>query len=90
MTIRLEDEPIVLTVPQAARILQVSENHLYSLIAQDLVPHLRFGKLIRIPRWGLLKYIADASGAPLAASLANHQDQSVHAADAKTERDLHG
>jgi excisionase family DNA binding protein len=59
------EEPVVLTVPQAAKLLQVSENHLYSLIAQNAVPHVRLGKLIRIPRWGLLEYIANVSGARL-------------------------
>jgi len=54
--------PIVLTVQQAARLLQVSENHLYGLIAQGVVPHTRFGKLIRIPRWTLMQFIAQSAG----------------------------
>jgi hypothetical protein len=29
------------------------------------VPHLRFGKLIRIPRWVLLRHVADSSGSPI-------------------------
>jgi len=74
------DESPVLTVAQAAKLLQVSENHLYSLIAQNLVPHVRFGKLIRIPRWALLQHLASASGSPLAASqgLAFLPGASVH------------
>ena len=74
------DEPIVYTVPQAAKLLQVSENHLYSLISQDLVPHVRFGKLIRIPRWGLLQFLATASGAPVPVNfdVAIQADQSAH------------
>lgn len=71
------EEQVVLTVAQAAKLLQVSENHLYSLIAQNAVPHVRFGKLIRIPRWGLLQHIAAASGAPLS-ELAIHAESSVH------------
>ena len=59
------EEPVVLTVSQAAKLLQVSENHLYSLISQDAIPHVRFGKLIRVPRWGLLQFLAAQSGAPL-------------------------
>ena len=58
------EEPVVLTIPQAAKLLQVSENHLYTLVAQNAIPHVRFGKLIRIPRWALLQYIAEASGSP--------------------------
>ncbi len=74
------DQDVVLTVPQAAKLLQVSENHLYSLIAQGQIPNTRFGKLIRIPRWGLLQYIAQSSGAPLTAGaeVAFLPDQSVH------------
>ena len=60
-----DDETPVLTVPQAAKLLQMSENTVYSLVAQDAIPHMRFGKLIRIPRWGLMQFIATASGAPL-------------------------
>jgi excisionase family DNA binding protein len=74
------DQPVVLTVPQAAKLLQVSQNHLYSLIAQDMVPHLRFGKLIRIPRWGLLQFIATTSGSPVPVNfdVALSADKSVH------------
>ncbi len=74
------DEPVVLTVRQGAALVQVSENHLYALIARGAVPHVRFGKLIRIPRWGLLQYIATTSGAPLVADdgVALLPAQSVH------------
>ena len=76
---RSADEPFVLTVRQGSAMLQISENHLYSLIARGEVPHLRCGKLIRIPRWGLLQYIAAASGAPLADDgVALLPPQSVH------------
>ena len=75
------EEPVLLTVPQAAKFLQMSENTVYSLCSQNLVPHTRFGKLIRIPRWGLLQYIARTSGAPLPTSheLDVPSIQSVHA-----------
>ncbi len=81
--------PVVLTVQQGCALLQISENHLYSLIAQGVVPHVRFGKLIRIPRWGLLQYIAAASGAPLVddGGVALLPTQSVHVHQAATEVD---
>jgi excisionase family DNA binding protein len=63
-----EEEAALLTVMQTAKLIQVSENHVYGLVAQKAIPHVRFGKLIRIPRWGLLQYIA-ASGVPLPANL---------------------
>jgi excisionase family DNA binding protein len=76
----LAPEPAVLTVQQAAALLQVSENHLYSLIAQRAVPHVRLGKLIRIPRWGLMQQIAAQSSAPLVNgdAVAFPAPQSVH------------
>lgn len=74
------DEPLVYTVAQAARLLQCSENHVYNLCAQSLLPHIRAGKLIRIPRWGLLKFLADQSGVSLelAQLLASGAPSSVH------------
>lgn len=77
---RTAEESVVLTVQQAAALLQVSENHLYSLIGQKAVPHIRLGKLIRIPRWGLLQYIAASSGAPFVDGdgVAFAEPQSVH------------
>lgn len=65
MTLHANDEPLLLTVRQAAKLLQMSVNSVYNLIAQNLIPHVRFGKLIRIPRWALLQYIASASGSPI-------------------------
>jgi excisionase family DNA binding protein len=81
------DEPIVLTVQQAANLLQVSENHLYSLISQNAIPHIRFGKLIRIPRWGLLQYIASSSGVALSddSGVAFPPASSVHVQRPETE-----
>jgi excisionase family DNA binding protein len=81
-----DDEPIVYTVPQAAKLLQVSENHVYSLCSQNLILHKRFGELIRIPRWGLLQYLADSSGAPLP-ELAIRRDQSVHVVQPESRED---
>ena len=76
---------VILTVFQAAEFLQVSENHLYSLVSQNMVPHVRFGKLIRIPLWGLLQYIASASGAPLSPGVAFPPETSVYVQKPDTE-----
>jgi excisionase family DNA binding protein len=83
------EEPLVYTVPQAARLLQVSTNHMYGLVTQGQVPSTRFGKLIRIPRWGLLQYLAAASGAPVPLNLdvAMSAEQSVDGAQAETAED---
>ena len=75
-----DEEPVALTVQQTAKLLQCSDNHVYSLVSQGAIPHMRFGKLIRIPRWGLLQFIASASGAPIPFNfdVALERDQSVH------------
>ena len=81
------EEPVVYTVQQAAKLLQVSENHLYSLIAQDLVPHVRFGKLIRIPRWALMQHISADASLPLNFDVAIQPIPSVHVQQPKGEED---
>jgi excisionase family DNA binding protein len=79
VTSQPDDEQLVFTVSQAAKLLQVSENHIYSLVSQDEIPHVRVGKLIRIPRWGLLQFLASQSGAPLPLNpLASEPTESVH------------
>jgi len=81
-----DDEPIVYTAPQAAKLLQISENQVYLLCNQNVIPHTRFGKLIRIPRWSLLQFLADSSGAPLP-ELAIQRDQSVHVVQPESKED---
>ena len=83
------EEPVLLTVPQAAKLLQMSENTVYSLISQKVIPHTRFGKLIRVPKWGLLQLIAQDSGAPLPTSseLDVRRIRSVHADEPDDEED---
>ena len=75
------EEPVLLKVPQAANLLQTSENTVHSLISQNLIPHTRFGKLIRIPRWGPLQFIAQTSGAPLP-SLSERHAAALQSVDA--------
>jgi excisionase family DNA binding protein len=89
---RAGDDSLVYTVPQAARLLQVSENHLYNLIAQDAIPFTRFGKLIRIPRWALLQFLAESSGAPVPVSfgVALVADESVHVQQPDSKEAGHG
>ena len=56
------DEPVVLlTVEEAARLLRVGRNTCYELIRQHRVPHVRLGRLIRVPRFGLEAWIARES-----------------------------
>ena len=39
-----------LTVPEAAALLRISRNHAYDLVAQGVLPFIRLGRRILIPR----------------------------------------
>ena len=39
-----------LTVPEAAALLRISRNLAYELVAQGVLPSIRLGRRIRIPR----------------------------------------
>ncbi len=54
----------LLTVQEAARALRIGRNKCYELIRQGLIPHVRIGRIIRIPRDGLEAWIARESGLP--------------------------
>ncbi len=50
---------LLLTVEQTSTLLNVSKNTVYSLIQQDIIPHLWLGRSLRVPRFGLERWIAD-------------------------------
>ena len=57
-------DTILLTVPQAARELQLHPISVYRLIGEGRIPHVRYGRSVRIPRDQLLDSItAQASKA---------------------------
>jgi excisionase family DNA binding protein len=58
------DSSFLLTVPEAARLLRISRNLAYELIAQNRLPHLRLGRRLLVPRQGLMSWIAQESGLP--------------------------
>jgi hypothetical protein len=58
------DEPPLLTVDEAARMLRVSRSLAYQLVGRYLatngvegVPAIRVGSCLRVPRWALLELI---------------------------------
>lgn len=61
---RGKPEPLLLTVGEAARLLRVSRNLAYELVAQGRLPHIRLGSRILIPRRGLEEWIAQEAGLP--------------------------
>lgn len=50
--------PILLRVEEAAKLLSVSKSFLWQLIWDDLVPHIRIGKVVRVPRQALEEWVA--------------------------------
>ena len=52
------EAPTVLTVDEAAGLLRIGRNTCYELIRQRRIPHVRLGRRVLIPRWGLEQWIA--------------------------------
>jgi|GEM_PF-1707673 len=69
-------DALLLTVPQAAELLQISRDLAYQLVARGELPHIRLGlagRVIRVPRFGLEQWIAREAGVPAAAVETVHQ-----------------
>lgn len=58
-------ESLLLTVLEAARLLRISRNLAYELVAQGRLPHIRLGRRVLIPRRGLEAWLAREAGLPL-------------------------
>ncbi len=57
-------EPLLLTVKEAAKLLRISRNLAYELVAQGRLPSIYLGRRILIPRHGLERWIAQEAGTP--------------------------
>lgn len=51
------EQPILLYVTEAAKMLALSRARVYQMVASGELPHVRFGKAVRVPRAALLRYI---------------------------------
>jgi excisionase family DNA binding protein len=58
-------EIVLLTVLEAARILRISRNLTYELVAQRRLPHVRLGRRVLIRRRGLEAWLVREAGLPL-------------------------
>jgi excisionase family DNA binding protein len=56
------DTRLCLNVPEAAKMLGVSRNFCYDLVKQGLLPVVRFGRRILIPKAALMKMLEQAKG----------------------------
>ncbi len=57
---------LLLTVEQAAKLCQISRGLAYELCARGELPHVRLGRVIRVPRHGLEDWIERRAGVPSA------------------------
>ena len=57
-------EPLLLTVREAAKLLRISRNLAYELVAQGRLPSIYLGRRILIPRHGLERWIVQEAGPP--------------------------
>lgn len=60
-TARLDGLPVVLTVPEAAKVLRIGRNQLYDAIARGDVEALRIGRSLRVPRAVLIRLLGEGS-----------------------------
>ncbi len=61
---RTEEDPLLVTVPEAARLLRISRNLAYELVRQERIPFIRLGRRLLIPRRGLEEWVAREAGLP--------------------------
>ncbi len=60
----MQRNSLTLSVREAAAALGVSPNKVYDLVAENRIPHVRLGRLIKIPRHGLEVWLERQSGLP--------------------------
>lgn len=60
MTVKEPVESLVYDVPTAGKLLNLSRATAYSLAAQGIIPTIRFGKRLVVPRKALEELLASA------------------------------
>ena len=60
----MNDEVILLTVPEAAKLLRISRNLAYELVARGEIPAIRLGRVIRVPRAPLEEWVKSEAALP--------------------------
>jgi excisionase family DNA binding protein len=51
------DSDLVLTVEEAAKVLRIGRNAAYEAVKCGTIPHVRFGRNIRVPRAELMRLV---------------------------------
>lgn len=53
----MDNEALLMTVPEAAKLLRIGRNHAYELVATGEIPAIRLGRTIRVPRHALEQWL---------------------------------
>lgn len=61
----MKENPLMLTVPQAAELMQIGRDRVYILCHRDDFPAVRLGRSVRINREGLQEWINKNGGMTL-------------------------
>ena len=69
----------LLTVPEAARLLRISRNLAYELVARKEIPASRLGRVMRVPRHGLAAWLNAQAGGHQEAVRDDHSGAVRHA-----------
>lgn len=56
-----EHQPLLLTVKEAAELLRISRTTLFGLMQNDRIKRIRMGRVVRIARAEIDRFLADAS-----------------------------
>jgi excisionase family DNA binding protein len=56
-----DSEALTLTIPQAAKLLQISPLRAYALAKQGKIPCIHLGRSVRVVRASLVQLLADAA-----------------------------
>ncbi len=54
---RVEDLPQLVTIPELARFLGVGRGKAYDLVRRGEVEHVRLGRLVRVPRAAIARFV---------------------------------
>ncbi len=57
----MNDDQLLLTVPETAKLLRISRNLAYELVARGELPAVRLGRVIRIPRGALDDWVKESA-----------------------------
>jgi len=57
----LSSLPVILSVPEVAKILRLSKSQAYEYIQQGVIPCIRLGKSVRVPRGPFLAFLEGRS-----------------------------